>query len=196
LSGYNQIQIALEDQDKMTFTCPWGTLTYCVLPFGLCNAPATFHRVVLGTFFDIIHDCVEMYMDEFTTYGDELNHALENLEKTLIQCKEAHVALSNEKCQMMLTEGIVLGNHILAKDIHVDKIKIKVIVNFPIPTSQKQVRSFIGYIGYYRCFIKNYSQIACSLFSLLTKDYEFLWTDTCQHALDELKIKVFEAPVL
>jgi hypothetical protein len=98
----------------MTFTCPWGTFSYRVLPFGLCNALATFQRVVIGIFFDLIHDCVEIYMDDFTTYGDEFNQALDNLEKTLIRCKEAHVALSNEKFQMMLTEGIVLGHHISA----------------------------------------------------------------------------------
>jgi hypothetical protein len=76
-------------------------------------------------------------MDEFTTYGDEFNQALENSEKTLIRCKEAHVALINEKCQIMLTEGIVLGHQISAKGIHVDPRKIKVILNFPTPTLQK-----------------------------------------------------------
>jgi hypothetical protein len=78
-------------------------------------------------------------MDDFTTYGDEFNQALENLEKTLIQCKESHVALSNEKCRMMLIEGIVLGHHISAKGIHVDPAKIKLILNFPTPNSQKLV---------------------------------------------------------
>ena len=64
------IQVAPEDQDKTTFTCPWGTFAYRVLPFGLCNAPATFQRAVLGIFSDLIHDCVEVYMDDFTVYGD------------------------------------------------------------------------------------------------------------------------------
>ena len=59
-SGYNQIRIAPEDQEKTTFTCPWGTYAYKVLPFGLCNAPATFQRAVLGIFADLIHDCVEV----------------------------------------------------------------------------------------------------------------------------------------
>eukprot|EP00253_Pinus_taeda_P002916 PITA_02916 len=65
-SEYNQIQISLEDQDKTTFTCPWGTFAYCVLPFGLCNAPATFQRAVSSIFAELVHDSLEIYMDEFT----------------------------------------------------------------------------------------------------------------------------------
>jgi hypothetical protein len=96
-SGYNQIQIAPEDQDKTTFTCPWGTYAYKVLPFGLCNAPATFQRVVLGVFADLIHDCVEVYMDDFTVYGNTFEEALSNLEKVLIRCQESNLSLSHEK---------------------------------------------------------------------------------------------------
>ena len=75
-SGYNQIKIALEDQDKTTFTCPWGTYAYKVLPFGLCNAPTTFQRVVLAIFVDLIHECVEVYMDDFSMYGNEFDESL------------------------------------------------------------------------------------------------------------------------
>jgi hypothetical protein len=96
-SGYNQILIAPEDQDKTTFTCPWGTYAYRVLPFGLCNAPATFQRVVLGIFADLIHDCVEVYMDDFTFYGNTYQEALDNLEKVLIKCQEMNLSLSHEK---------------------------------------------------------------------------------------------------
>lgn len=70
-NNYNQIQIALEDQENTYFTCPWGTYAYRVLPFGLCNAPATFQRVFLTIFVNIIHDCVEVYMDDFIVYGDD-----------------------------------------------------------------------------------------------------------------------------
>ena len=81
-SGYNQILIAPKDQDKTTFTCPWGTYAYRVFPFGLCNALATFQRVVLGIFGDLIHKCVEVYMDDFTSYT--FQQVLDNLEKVLI----------------------------------------------------------------------------------------------------------------
>lgn len=78
-SGYNQIQIALEDQDKTTFTYPWGTFSYRVFPFGLCNAPATFQRAILGIFSNLTHDCVENYMDDFTIYSLTFETTLVNL---------------------------------------------------------------------------------------------------------------------
>jgi len=96
VSGYNQIQIDPWDQDKTTLTCPWGMYAYKVLPFWLCNACATFQRVVLGIFSDLLHDCVEVYMDDFTFYGNTFEKVLENLEKNLIRCQETNLALSNE----------------------------------------------------------------------------------------------------
>ena len=82
-SGYNQIKIAPQDQDKTTFTSPWGTFAYRVLPFGLCNAPATFQRAVIGIFSDMINDSMEIFMDDFTPYGVSFEEALQNLEKVL-----------------------------------------------------------------------------------------------------------------
>ena len=82
-SGYNQIQIAPEDQDKTTFTYPWGTYAYRVLSFGLCNALATIQRVVLGIFSDLIHNCVEVFVDDFSVYGETFQKALDNLTKFL-----------------------------------------------------------------------------------------------------------------
>jgi hypothetical protein len=96
-SGYNQIQIALEDQENTIFTYHWGTYAYRVLPFRLCNAPTTFQRVVLAIFSDLTNDCVEVYMDDFTVHGQDFQEALTNLEKVLIRCKETNLSLSNEK---------------------------------------------------------------------------------------------------
>ena len=85
-SGYNQIQIAPKDQDRTTFTYPWGTYAYRVLLFGLCNAPTTFQRAVLGIFSDLSHDYVEVFMDDILVYRENFQEALYNLEKVLIRC--------------------------------------------------------------------------------------------------------------
>eukprot|EP00253_Pinus_taeda_P025248 PITA_25248 len=195
-SGYHQIQVAPKDQDKTTFTCPWGTFAYRVLPFGLCNAPATFQRVVLGIFSDLINDCVEVYMDDFTIYGDSFKKALENLEKVLIRCKETNLSLCHEKCFMMFTEGIVLGHHVSGDGIKVDRSKVEVISKFPIPNCQKDVRNFLGFTRYYRRFIENFTKIASPLFKLLTKDCEFNWGPDCQSTFETLKTRISEAPIL
>ena len=94
-SGYNQIQIAPEDQDKTTFTCPWGTFSYRVLPFGLCNSCATFQRAILSIFLDLINEGLKVYMDDFTPYGDDFEPALENLEKVLQRCIDTRLCLSH-----------------------------------------------------------------------------------------------------
>jgi hypothetical protein len=96
-SGYNQIKIAPQDQDKTTFTIPWGTFSYKVLPFGLCNAPATFQRTVIGIFSDMVNDCMEIFMDDFTPYGTDFDEALSNLEKVLQRCIQSHLSLSTKK---------------------------------------------------------------------------------------------------
>jgi len=111
-SEHNQIQISSEDQDKTTFTCPWGTFAYQVLPFGLCNAPATFQRAVLSIFSELVHDSVEIYMDDFTPYESNFQEALTNLGKVLTTCIEMNLSLSPEKCEFLMTEGTVLGHTI------------------------------------------------------------------------------------
>ena len=116
-SGYNQIQIAPEDQDKTTFTCPWGTFSYFFLPFGLCNAPATFQRAVISIFSDISADYLEVYMDDFTTYGQTFEEAKENLDKVLQRCKEYNLSLNSEKCFIMMQEGVVLDTLFLPKGL-------------------------------------------------------------------------------
>ena len=81
--GYNKIQISLEDQDKTTFTCPRATFSYRSIPFGLCNGPATFNRALLSIFVELVHDYVEIYMDDFNPYGCDFHEVLSNLCKVL-----------------------------------------------------------------------------------------------------------------
>eukprot|EP00253_Pinus_taeda_P022803 PITA_22803 len=195
-SRYNQIKIAPQDQDKTTFTNPWGTFAYRVLPFGLCNAPATFQRAVIGIFSDMINDSLEIFMDDFTPYGTTFEDALQNLEKVLKRCIEEHLALSTKKCHMMMNEGIVLGHLVSFLGIQVDLAKIQVIQTLPIPKTQTDVRHFLGHAGYYRRFIKNFYKIAYPLFVLLTKNVEFKWTDDCEKAFNELKHQLSTTPIL
>jgi hypothetical protein len=195
-SGYNQIRIAPQDQDKTTFTSPWGTFSYRVLPFGLCNASTTFQRTVIGIFYDMINDSMKNFMDDFTPYGVSFEEALQILKKVLNQCIQAHLSLSTKKCHMMMSEGVVLGHFISSQGIQVDPSKIQVIENLPIPKTQTDVISFLGHVGYHRRFIKKNSKIASPLFVLLMKNAKFKWTNLCQEAFDALKHQLSTTPIL
>jgi len=89
-----------------------GVFSYRVLPFGLCNAPATFHRAVLSIFAELVRDAMETYMDDFTSYGCDFQEALTNLGKVLPKCIEMNLSLSPEKCEFLMTEGTELGHSI------------------------------------------------------------------------------------
>ena len=85
-SGYLQIHIAPEDQEKTTFTCPFGTFAYKRMPFGLCNAPGTFQQCMLSIFSDFLESCIEVFMDDFTVYGSSFDACLDNLDRVLSRC--------------------------------------------------------------------------------------------------------------
>ncbi|GJZ61091.1 reverse transcriptase domain-containing protein [Tanacetum coccineum] len=130
-SGYFQIPIDPMDQEKTTFTCPFGTYAYRRMPFGLCNAPATFQRCMLAIFHDMIEESVEVFMDDFSVFGNSFDKCLNNLDKMLQRCKDAHLVLNWEKCHFMVKEGIVLGHKVSGAGLEVDKTKIDVISKLP-----------------------------------------------------------------
>ena len=111
-SGYNQISIAPGDQDKPTFTCPYGTFAFKRMPFGLCNAPATFKRCMMSIFSDMLEDTIEVFMDEFSFVGDSFDHCLSHLAEVLKRCEECNLVLNREKYHFMVKKGIVLGHRI------------------------------------------------------------------------------------
>ncbi|GJX26760.1 hypothetical protein Tco_0233056 [Tanacetum coccineum] len=165
--GYFQILIDPQDQEKTTFTCPYGTFAYRRMSFGLCNAP--------GIFFD---------------------SCLSNLEKMLKWCEDTNLVLNWEKCHFMCREGIVLGHKISKAGIEVDHAKVDVIAKLPHPTTVKGVRSFLGHAGFYRRFIQDFSKIARPMTHLLEKETPFMFSKDCIDAFQTLKKKLTEAPIL
>ncbi|GKB22382.1 reverse transcriptase domain-containing protein [Tanacetum coccineum] len=146
-SGYFQIPIDPQDQEKMTFTCPYGTFAYRRMPFGLCNAPGTFQRCMMAIFHDMIEKTMEVFMDDFSVFGDSFDSCLSNLERMLKRCEDTNLVLNWEKCHFMCKEGIVLGHKISKSRIEVDRAKIDVIAKLPHPTTVKGVRSFLDCIN-------------------------------------------------
>ncbi|GJW91669.1 reverse transcriptase domain-containing protein [Tanacetum coccineum] len=195
-SGYFQIPIDPYDQEKTTFTCPYGTFAYRRMPFGLCNAPGTFQRCLMAIFHDMIKKTMEVFMDDFLFFGNTFGNCLSRLDKMLKRCEDTNLCLNWEKSHFMVKEGIVLGHKISKNRIEVDKTKVDVIAKLPHPTTVKGVRSFIGHAGFYRRFIKDFSKISRPMTHLLEKNTLFIFSDKCIQAFETLKKKLTEAPIL
>nr|GEW77147.1 putative reverse transcriptase domain-containing protein [Tanacetum cinerariifolium] len=166
-SGYNQIPIHPDDQTKTTFTCPYGTFSFRRMPFGLCNAPATFHRCMMSIFSDMVRESVEIFMDDFSIFGQSFESYLGQLESVLKRCTKTNLVLSWEKSHFMVHEGILLGHVVSKKGFEVDRTRVQIISTLPPPTNIKAVRSFLGHTGFYRRFIKDFSAISKPLSPIL-----------------------------
>ncbi|GJT57669.1 reverse transcriptase domain-containing protein [Tanacetum coccineum] len=195
-SGYFQIPIDPLDQEKTTFTCPYGTFAYRRMPFGLCNAPGTFQRCMVAIFHDMIEKTMEVFMDDFSVFGDSFSSCLSHLDKMLQRCEDTNLVLNWEKCHFMVKEGIVLGHKISKSGIEVDKAKVDVIAKLPHPTTVKGIRSFLGHAGFYRRFIQDFSKIARPMTHLLEKETPFIFSKECIEAFETLKMKLTQAPIL
>ncbi|GJR69650.1 reverse transcriptase domain-containing protein [Tanacetum coccineum] len=195
-SRYFQIPIDPKDQEKTTFTCPYGTFAYRRMPFGLCNAPGTFQRCMMAIFHDMIEKTMEVFMDDFSVFGDSFSMCLANLDKMLKRCEDTKLDLNWEKSHFMVKEGIVLGHKISKREIEVYKAKIDVISKLPHPTTVKGIRSFLGHAGFYRRFIKDFSKISRPMTHLLEKNTPFIFSEDCILAFQTLKKKLTEALIL
>nr|GEZ04871.1 reverse transcriptase domain-containing protein [Tanacetum cinerariifolium] len=191
-----KIPIDPKDQEKTMFTCPYGTFAYKRMPFGLCNAPGTFQRCMMAIFHDMIEQTMEVFMDDFSVFGNSFSTCLTNLERMLKRCEETKLALNWEKSHFIVKEGVVLGHKISKKGIEVDKAKIEVISKLPHPTTVKGIRSFLRHARFYRRFIKDFLKISRPMTYLLEKNSPFIFSNDCIQAFRTLKKKLTEAPIL
>ena len=195
-SGYNQIVIAPEDQEKTTFTCPYGTFAFRRMSFGLCNAPATFQRCMISMFSDLAEKVMEIFIDDFTVYGSSFEQCLKNLGIVLHRFQDKNLALNWKKCHFMVTESIGLGHRISAAGLEVDQAKVSIIKTLLPPTTVKGIRSFLGHAGFYRRFIRDFSKIVRPLCRLLEKDAKFNFDESCQYSFEEIKSRLVEDPIM
>ena len=195
-SGYNQIVIVSKDQEKTTFTFPYGTFAFRRMPFRLYNAPATFQRCMMSMFSNLAKEVMEIFMDDFTVYGSSFEHCLQNLGTVLHRCQDKNLALNWEKCHFLVTKGIFLGHRTSAAGLEVDQAKVSIIKTLLPPTTVKGIKIFLGHAGFYRRFIRNFSKIAKPLCRLLEKDAKFNFDESCQSSFEEIKSRLVEAPIM
>jgi len=184
------------DQENTTFTCPFGTFAYRSMPFGLCNAPATFQRCMMAIFSDFGEKIVEVFMDDFSVYETSFDDCLRNLDRVLQRCEDTNLVLNWEKCHFMVNEGIVLEHKISERGIEVDKAKVDAIEKMSCPKDIKGICSFLGHVGFYRRFVKDFSKIYRPLTNLLQKDVPLVFNDDCLEAFEILKKALISAPIV
>lgn len=169
-SGYYQIAMAEEDKEKTAFICPLGFFQFERMPQGITGAPATFQRLMEKAVGDMNLLQVIVYLDDLIVFGRSLEEHEERLMRVLDRLEEVGLKLSLDKCQFCQPRVKYVGHIVSADGVATDPEKLEAVARWPMPTDLKSLRSFLGFCGYYRRFIANYSAIVRPL-TELTKGY-------------------------
>src|SRR5450759_702690 len=195
MAGYYQTNIRFCDQIYTTFITDWGTYAFRRMPFGLCNAPGTFQRIIRDIFHDFMRHFLEVFIDDFVVFSKSWEGHLEHLRLTFQWCREANLKLHPGKCFIRMDSGILLGHRVFEQGIAVDLEKVTAILALIRPSNVKEVRGFLGMVGYYRRFVEGYAKLALPLTKLL-KETPFQWTKRQEEAFKELKMRMVKAPMM
>ena len=195
-SGYWQVRLSEDAKPKTAFATHSGLFQFAVMPFGLCNAPATFERLMSQVMCGLHWKRCLVYIDDILVFGNDFESALHSLELVLIRVAEYGLQLKSTKCNLFRTSVPFLGHIVGRAGLECDPNKLSAVANWIPPSTIKGVREFLGFTGYYRRFVPDYSTVAQPLVRLLGKDCKFKWTDACQDAFKALRALLIKAPVL
>ena len=195
-AGYWQVKVEEADEPKTAFPSRRGLFEFQVMPFGLCNAPATFERLMEIVLAGLHWEICLIYLDDVIVTGKTFDDMLTNLSTVLERFRDAGLKLKPNKCHLFAEEVEFLGHLISSEGIRTDPKKTEAIRTWPIPGCLRDVRSLLGLCSYYRRFIYRFAELAKPLHRLTEKDVKFDWTPDCMLAFESLKQKLTGAPVL
>ncbi len=195
-SGYWQVELDDDAAKKSAFSTSSGLYEWKVLPFGLCNAPSTFERLMENVLSGLHWEILLIYLDDVIVFGSSIEEMITKLETVFQRFRGANLKLKPSKCALFRKEVKYLGHVVSSSGIHTDPDKVKDIREWPTPKCQKDVRSFLGIASYYRRFIEEFGKIAHPLHQLTEKKAIFRWTPECEQAFNTLKHKLTSAPIL
>lgn len=195
-SGYWQVEVDEADRYKTAFTSRRGLFEFRVMPFGLCNAPATFERLMELVLAGLNWEICLIYLDDIIIIGKSFGEMVANLDRVLGALKKAGLKLKPRKCKLFAKEVEFLGHVVSKQGITTDPKKTAAVKDWPVPKNVKQVRSFVGFCSYYRRFIPNFATVAKPLHRLSEKQKSFEWTQECEAAFSKLKEMMTQTPIL
>ena len=194
-SGYWQVALDPNDKEKTAFATPFGLYQFRVMPFGLCNAPATFQCLMEQVLAGLHWTCCLVYLDDIIVFSRSVPEHLSKLREVLSRLKGAGLKVKPSKCHLLRRSVQYLGHILSACGVETDPEKIRCIADWPVPTCSKELKQFLGLSSYYRRFVKGFAQLASPLYALANKR-EWEWSDSCSDAFLELKKKLMTSPLL
>ena len=197
-TGFHQIRIHDDDVEKTAFRTRYGSFEYRVLPMGLCNAPGTFMQLMNDTFRDLLDRSVLVFLDDILIFSNTLEEHIVHVRQVLERLRSAQLYAKMSKCEFFRSEVEFLGHHIGANGLSVMQDKVASVRDWPVLKNVHDVRSFLGLSGFYRRFVKGYSDIARPLTELTktTSGVPFVWGKAQESAFAQLKHALTHAPVL
>ncbi|KAL6476359.1 hypothetical protein MHYP_G00148580 [Metynnis hypsauchen] len=208
-SGYNQVPVAEKDKFKTAFCTPFGLFEFNHMPFGLCNAPGTFQRLMERMFGDCHYQSVLLYLDDVVVFSATVEQHLERLEEVFARLQMQKLKVKLSKCHFFQHQVSYLGHVVSAEGVATDPAKIEVVKGWECPLHLAELRSFLGFASYYRRFVEGFSKLAAPLHHLVGKltgprrkgktpkiSLATAWSEDCEQAFQSLKAKLTSAPVL
>lgn len=201
-SGYWQVEVDERDREKTAFATPMGLYEFERMPFGLCNAPATFQRLMQRCLGEFLNESLLIYLDDVVVYSSSFDQHLQDLDQVFQRLHSHGLKLQPRKCKLFQSQVSYLGHVVSSEGVATDPGKIAVIQSWAAPQNVRQVRSFLGLVGYYRRYIPGFAKIAAPLHGLLqgtataSKTAPIKWTPACEQAFQTLKAALTSPPIL
>ena len=195
-SGYWQVEVEEKDKQKTAFSTRSGLYQFRVMPFGLSTAPATFERLMEIAMRGLQwHKCL-VYLDDVITIGKTFKEALENLRDVFDRLRRAGLKVKPQKCELFREKVEFLGHEVSEEGLKCSSKKVEAVKQYEPPRNLQELRSFLGFVGYYRRFIKNFATLAAPLTQLTQKNIPFIWGPKQQEAFDSLREPLIREPLV
>ena len=195
-SGYWQVELDTAARAKAAFITPFGLYEWQCMPFGLCNAPGTFQRLMNCVLDGLIYSSCMVYLDDIIVYSHSFDEHLTRLAEVFDRLHAAGLKIKPSKCHLFQDSVVYLGHRLSHEGVSPDPSKFSAVQDWPTPCSVSDVRRFVGFASYYRRFIPQFSAIATPLHALTKKHATFSWNDKCDEAFVMLKTLLTSSPVL